>query len=79
MKGLSELKGLSPWNWDARVEDHPPGEASMRDFREQYTWSSERPRRSSTQTASTPGSTAIKRRAKAVTKVLQQYLHIWCI
>ena len=25
MKGLSELKGLSPWNWDSRVEDHPPG------------------------------------------------------
>lgn len=73
MKGFSELKSLSPWTWDARVEDHPPGEASMRDFRDQFSLSSERPTRRSTQTASTPGSTAVKRRARGATKVLPVY------
>ena len=29
-----ELAGLSPWGWDSRVEVHPPGPASKRDFSE---------------------------------------------
>lgn len=29
---LKELRSLMPWNWDARIEDHPPGEKAMMDF-----------------------------------------------
>lgn len=29
---LKELRSLMPWNWDARIEDHPPGEKAMVDF-----------------------------------------------
>lgn len=29
---LKELRRLMPWNWDARVEEHPPGEKAMQDF-----------------------------------------------
>lgn len=31
-KQLKELRRLMPWNWDARVEEHPPGEKAMQDF-----------------------------------------------
>ncbi|QDZ21735.1 hypothetical protein HOP50_06g42780 [Chloropicon primus] len=29
-----ELAGLSPWGWDSRIQLHPPGPASKRDFSE---------------------------------------------
>jgi len=29
---LKELRRLMPWNWDSRVEEHPPGEKAMQDF-----------------------------------------------
>ena len=29
---LKELRSLMPWNWDSRVEEHPPGEKAMQDF-----------------------------------------------
>jgi hypothetical protein len=29
---LKELRRLMPWNWDSRVEEHPPGEKAMHDF-----------------------------------------------
>ncbi|KAK9814509.1 hypothetical protein WJX72_007088 [[Myrmecia] bisecta] len=35
---LKELRNLMPWTWDARVEDHPPGEAAMRDFQDAFSW-----------------------------------------
>jgi hypothetical protein len=29
---LKELRGLSPWTWDARVGKHPPGASALKDF-----------------------------------------------
>ena len=44
MKGLSELKGLVPFSWDGRIDDHPAGEAAMRDFQGEPVQQLEHPR-----------------------------------
>lgn len=28
-----------PWTWDARIEEHPAGESSLRDFKGAFGWS----------------------------------------
>lgn len=45
---LKELRSLMPWTWDARIEEHPAGESSLRDFKDVYRWTGdEKGRRSS--------------------------------
>ncbi|KAL0039557.1 hypothetical protein WJX77_001705 [Trebouxia sp. C0004] len=65
VKGWGELRSLAPFSWDTRVDDHPPGQAAMRDFSDAYAYarSTERPRRSTSQYAQTPTPlTSTKRR-----------------
>ncbi|KAA6429743.1 MAG: hypothetical protein FRX49_00176 [Trebouxia sp. A1-2] len=65
VKGWGELRSLAPFSWDTRVDDHPPGQAAMRDFSDAYAYarSTERPRRSTGQYAQTPTPlTSTKRR-----------------
>ena len=74
VKGWGELRSLAPFSWDTRVDDHPPGEAAMRDFSDAYAYTSstERPRRSTGQYAQSPTpSTGIKRRVNSAGKVLK--------
>lgn len=35
---LKELRSLMPWTWDARIDEHPAGESSLRDFKDVYSW-----------------------------------------
>eukprot|EP00884_Botryococcus_braunii_P014334 jgi/Botrbrau1/22901/Bobra.0065s0053.1 len=35
---LKELRNLMPWTWDTRLDEHPPGDAAMRDFQECFSW-----------------------------------------
>lgn len=72
VKGWGELRSLAPFSWDTRVDDHPPGEAAMRDFSDAYAFakSAERPRRSSGRYAQTPTpSTKSKRISASASKV----------
>ena len=67
VKGWSELKSLAPFSWDTRVDDHPPGEAAMRDFSDAYVYASsaERPRRSTGQYSQTPTPLIKRKRTSA--------------
>lgn len=67
VKGWSELKSLAPFSWDTRVDDHPPGEAAMRDFSDAYAYASsaERPRRSTGQYTQTPTPLIKRKRTSA--------------
>ena len=71
VKGWGELRSLAPFSWDTRVDDHPPGEAAMRDFSDAYAYASstERPRRSTGQYAQTPTPSSAKRRMTSSGKV----------
>ncbi|MCJ1423423.1 hypothetical protein MMC29_001306 [Sticta canariensis] len=53
---LRELRGLLPFSWDDRLEDHPAGTAAMRDFQAAFAWDSASKRKPSTSAGVTPGS-----------------------
>ncbi len=61
---LKELRSLMPWTWDARIEEHPAGESSLRDFKGAFGWSRDDKGRRSGGTpreVSTPAPSARKR------------------
>lgn len=57
-RAIKELRGLMPFSWDSRVEEHPVGSAAMRDFQDAFGWSERNPR--------TPGASSTRKRSTPV-------------
>ncbi len=36
---LKELRALMPFSWDPRIEQHPAGKSSLRDFKDVFSFS----------------------------------------
>ena len=57
-----------PFSWDARIEDHPVGNASLRDFAGAFSWSEQHGRRSA---GSPGGATPLPPRKRSGTKTVR--------
>lgn len=63
-RAIKELRGLMPFSWDSRVEEHPVGTAAMRDFQDAFGWSGRYPR--------TPGAGTTRKRSTPVSPLHAQ-------
>ncbi|WPT16694.1 hypothetical protein PSENEW3_00004702 [Picochlorum sp. SENEW3] len=70
---LKELRRLMPWNWDARVEEHPPGEKAMHDFEDIVNYRVGGRKRRSGALAAVAQKTVVPRKKKTSKKLTQAY------
>lgn len=62
-----------PWNWDARVEEHPPGEKAMHDFEDIVNYRVGGRKRRSVALAPVAQKNVVVRKKKTVKKGTQEY------
>ncbi|KAI8102995.1 hypothetical protein M9434_005783 [Picochlorum sp. BPE23] len=70
---LKELRRLMPWNWDARVEEHPPGEKAMHDFEDIVNYRVGGRKRRGGALAAVAQKTVVPRKKKTSKKLTQAY------
>eukprot|EP00889_Picochlorum_renovo_P002970 jgi/Picre1/30000/NNA_005376.t1 len=70
---LKELRRLMPWNWDARVEEHPPGEKAMHDFEDIVNYRVGGRKRRSGALVAVAQKTVVPRKKKMSKKLTQSY------
>ncbi|KAI8103530.1 hypothetical protein M9435_004867 [Picochlorum sp. BPE23] len=70
---LKELRRLMPWNWDARVEEHPPGEKAMHDFEDIVNYRVGGRKRRSGSLAAVAQKTVVPRKKKTSKKLTHEY------
>jgi len=70
---LKELRRLMPWNWDARVEEHPPGEKAMHDFEDIVNYRVGGRKRRSGALAAVAQKTVVPKKKKTSKKLTQSY------
>eukprot|EP00204_Picochlorum_oklahomense_P001927 CAMPEP_0118798396 /NCGR_PEP_ID=MMETSP1161-20130426/804_1 /TAXON_ID=249345 /ORGANISM="Picochlorum oklahomensis, Strain CCMP2329" /LENGTH=376 /DNA_ID=CAMNT_0006725807 /DNA_START=217 /DNA_END=1344 /DNA_ORIENTATION=- len=70
---LKELRRLMPWNWDARVEEHPPGEKAMHDFEDIVNYRVGGRKRRGGALAAVAQKTVVPRKKKTSKKLTQSY------
>lgn len=62
-----------PWNWDARVEEHPPGEKAMHDFEDIVNYRVGGRKRRSGSLAAVAQKTVVPRKKKTSKKLTHEY------
>jgi hypothetical protein len=70
---LKELRRLMPWNWDARVEEHPPGEKAMHDFEDIVNYRVGGRKRRGGALAAVAQKTVVPRKKKTSKKLTHEY------